>query len=166
MCGYGYSIAANGDGVERRRFKGKVTSAAEIVDLQGMRTEEGDSLELAEDGRTLLFDLSVGRDDDVIRFATEPVGSPISVALEEATPDVHGPQFFVGTDLVPVEERELEISGEPCAADVDFGRAPAYAVGKQGGIFIWRRRQSAGVTQEKLEPSDEILEDLKDLNYL
>jgi len=161
----GYTIAVNGGG-ETHRISGVVRSDAPIVAVQPLRTERGDRFETSEDARTLRFELEVCDDDDVLCFRTNPDSAPISVTVDHDTQSIPEVAAFLGPSRLPRREWPVVLPETPCAADVELGQAPTYAVGNEPGIFIWRRRIPSESGGSDAAPSPETLEALKDLGYL
>jgi arylsulfatase A-like enzyme len=161
----GYVVAANGDSAGPHTVSGTVVSEAPIVRADGLRTEEGDSFEVAPDGKSLRLALKVAGDDDVVRFQTEPPNAAVTIELmldgaAAPTELVHLGPLAGRCDGLP-----LAIPAQRCAVDADLNEARKYGVGKELGVYIWRTG-TPHVGAAEAKPDEETLRSLKELGYL
>jgi len=158
----GYVIAANGAG-EPLVVAGAVRTEATFAEVVPERLEPDDEFSISEDGKALRFRLKVSDDDDLLRFQTGPQWAPVTVELAEPG-SAEGP-MFIGPDQHPHTGGRFTFSGVRGTADVAFGGAVRYPVGRKPGLFIWRQGMT-GAEAAPVEPDEELLHRLKDLGYL
>jgi arylsulfatase A-like enzyme len=159
----GYTVAVNGDG-RAGRLVGTVRTDGTITEVSAERVEEEDAWSVGQDGHELRFDLSPGVEDDVLRFAVDPLDAP--ARFEFGGSEARLFPVYLGPGRIPHTGGALEVGPGRCAVDTDFGGAMRYVAGEEAGVFVWRQGVSPQAEAASAEEDAETMRALKDLGYM